>query len=63
MVGIIKQNGKTAYNVVELVVDTEADVLNLSTEYAQGSTCFVIENSSVYMLNGNLDNPQWEPLD
>ena len=60
MVGIIEQNGKTTYNVVELAADTEADILDLSTEYAQGSTCFVIENSSVYMLNGN---KQWEPLD
>lgn len=53
MINFIKQSDRTQYNVVELVVDTIADIANLSTDYAPGSTAFVVENSSVYMLDGN----------
>lgn len=53
MINIMKQNGKDAYGVTELIVDSNADVATLSTDYAPGSTCFVVEDSSLYMLNGN----------
>lgn len=51
MSNYIGQGGQTQYNVVELVVDTVAEIANLPINVAPGSTCFVIENSSVYMLN------------
>lgn len=52
MVNYIEQSGKVQYNVVTLAVDTEADIATLSTDYAPGSTAFVIETSTAYMLNG-----------
>lgn len=54
MVNCIEQGGQVQYNVVNLAVDTEADIVNLSTKYAPGSTAIVIETSQVYMLNGLL---------
>ena len=36
--------------VVEIVADYVSDVDSLDTSYYPGSTCIVIENSSVYML-------------
>lgn len=46
-------------SVVEIVADTIADVENLPKYVGVGSTCIVIENSSVYML-GN-DN-EWHEI-
>ena len=46
-------------SVVEIVADTVADVENLPKYVGVGSTCIVIENSSVYML-GN-DN-EWHEI-
>ncbi len=59
MINYIGQGGSVQYNVVEMVVDTLADVATLPTNVAPGSTCFVIENSTVYMLNGN---NEWKEL-
>lgn len=59
MVNCIEQGGQIQYNVVSLAVDTEADMVNLSTKYAPGSTAFVIETSAAYMLNGSYI---WEEL-
>lgn len=52
MVGIMKQNGRPAYNLMEYVVDTEDDIKSLPKEVAMGSTAFVIDTGDVYMLNG-----------
>lgn len=43
---------------VEIVADERADVEELPVYFSAGSTCFVIEDSSVYML-GN-DSEQHE---
>lgn len=55
----IKQGAKEAPHVVEYVADTEADVANLPTHVAAGSTCIVIEGTQVYMLN---NEKTWVPL-
>ena len=41
------------YGVNSYVADTDADIANLSTDAAPGSTCIVISPTSVYMLNTN----------
>ena len=38
---------------VDLVADEVADIDTLPTDFAPGSTCLVIENSSVYVLGVN----------
>jgi len=49
---MFKVTGNLQAGVVEFTADTVADVDDLPTEeISAGSTCFVIENSSVYMLN------------
>lgn len=54
MINVIKQSGKDAAYVMEYVADTEADLTDIDTnDCVQGSTCFIIENSSVYMLDSN----------
>ena len=35
---------------VEIVADTVADINELPVTFAPGSTCFVLEDGSVYML-------------
>ena len=52
MVGIMKQNGRPAYNLVEYVVDTEDDIKSLPKGVAMGSTAFIIGTGDVFMLNG-----------
>lgn len=59
MFSYINQSGQVQYNVVELVIDTAADILTLPTNVAPGSTCFVIENSAAYMLN---NQHEWKEL-
>lgn len=59
MINYISQSGQIQYNIVELVIDTEADRQALSTDFAPGSTVFVVENSFVYMLNGN---KEWKKI-
>ena len=59
MVNYIGQGGSTQYNVVEMVADNVTDIANLPKNVAPGSTCFVIENSSVYMFGGD---KEWKEL-
>lgn len=59
MAFIIKNGEDVAYNVVELVCDTTAEVAQIPTTYAVGSTLFVIENATAYMLNSN---KEWKLL-
>ena len=48
----LTENGeKTVYGKVAYVADTPTDIAKLPVKDAPGSTCFVISNSSVYMLN------------
>ena len=54
MISVLSENGKSAYNVKEFVVDNQEDIKNLPTSGIQmGSTAFVISNSTVYMLNSS----------
>ena len=49
---ILSENGnKPTYGKVSYTADTVADVANLPTTDKPGSTCLVISNSSVYILN------------
>ena len=49
---VIRSADKSAPYVTELVADTDADVKDIQVDlYEPGTTCIVIENSSVYMLN------------
>ena len=48
-----KVTGNLQAGVVEITADTDEDVENLPTHYGVGSTCFVIDSSTVYMLNNN----------
>lgn len=61
MINTTSQSGKTISYVSEYVMDTLAEFADLPVfpECGYGSTCFVIENSSVYMLNG--DN-EWKEI-
>lgn len=53
MISIIKNAEDVQYNVVELACDTAAEVASAPTNYAPGSTLFVIATSEVYMLNAS----------
>lgn len=46
-----KQSNRIDYNVREYICDTEADIADIPTNCAPGSTIFVIETSNLYMLN------------
>lgn len=56
MFTISKQSGKENAYLTEFIADMATDILDLPHigDCAIGSTCFIIENSSVYML-GNDD--------
>lgn len=51
-INAMKQSGHTTYNNVEFVVDALTDISNLPTTCAPGSIALCIEDSSVYILNG-----------
>ena len=62
MINMISQGDTTTYEVISLVADTEIDIATITAEYPDakpGSTCFVIETSSVYMLN---NNKEWKEI-
>lgn len=48
---LISNRGKVSYDIQRFVVDLETDITELPTDGAPGSTAFVIENGSRYMLN------------
>ena len=39
--------------VVEIIVDLRNDINDIPTHFGAGSTCFVIEDSSVWMLGND----------
>lgn len=50
----IKQQGDTVQNgVIEAVADNLADIQTLPTKWSIGSTCLVIEDSSVWILGSD----------
>ncbi len=59
MYKVIKNGDNTNSTVTELVADFISDIEDLPTDLGSGSSCIVIENSSVWML-GN--DKQWHQL-
>ena len=59
MFNIVKQSDRATTYVTEFVADEEADVTNLPTTVAPGSTCIVIASSNVYMLN---NKKEWKQI-
>ena len=55
MVHYISQDGDISYGITELSADKRADVENnnMPKECAPGSTCIVIEDSSIWMLGSD----------
>lgn len=51
MYSLISNRGKIAYDIQRFIVDFETEIAELPTNGAPGSTAFVIENGSRYMLN------------
>lgn len=50
----IKQQGDTVQNgIMEFVADTRADIDQIPTKWGMGSTCLVIEDSSVWILGSD----------
>jgi len=62
MINLTSQGDTIEYGIYSLVADTEEDVANLITQYADakmGSTCFIISTGSVYMKNSE---GQWKSV-
>lgn len=59
MFSIIRQGDSDQYGIVSYCCDSVTDVADLPKEDNVGSTCFVIENSTVYML-GN--DKEWHEI-
>lgn len=59
MYSYISQGEDIAYNLIQLCADTREDIDDLPTNVAVGSTCIIIEDSSVWMLN---NKRKWEEL-
>jgi hypothetical protein len=57
----IKQQGDTVQNgIIEFTADTRADIDTIPTEsWEMGSTCLVIEDSSVWILGSD---KKWHEL-
>jgi len=50
MASVYKNGNNIQSRLVEMSVDTRAEIASLPTSYFPGSTCIVIEDSSVWML-------------
>lgn len=61
---IIQQDNDIQYDVVQYAVNTRADVAKVPTKCQPGSTIFVIEDSSVFMLTVDEDSKkrQWKEI-
>lgn len=55
----VKSADTTTPYVVELVADSDSDIISLPTTFSPGSTCIVVASSNVYMLN---NQKEWKPL-
>ena len=53
MVHYISQGEDILYNIIELCADKRDDVKDMPRHCAPGSSCFVIEDSSVWMLGSD----------
>ena len=59
MYNIIRQGDTDQNNILQYCCDTREDLAKLPTKYGAGSTCIVIEDSSVHMLNSE---GQWKEI-
>ncbi len=57
---MLKVVGEKAYNTVEYIASKQADVEDLPKNVGHGSTCFVIENSNVYMFDAEVK--EWKQI-
>ena len=56
----VTENGNQIQSYkVAITADSRNDVQDIPTTYEMGSTCFVIEDSSVWMLGGD---KQWHEV-
>ena len=53
MVHYISQGEDILYNIVKLCLDKRSDIQNMPKHCAPGSSCFVIEDSSTWMLGSD----------
>ena len=60
MATILYKNGDVTQSaVVELIADLRSDIVDLETDYMAGSTCLVVEDSSVWVLG---PDQEWHEL-
>ena len=59
MYNIIRQGDTDQNNILQYCCDTREDLAKLPTKDGAGSTCIVIEDSSVYMLDSK---GQWKEI-
>lgn len=59
MYNIIRQGDTDQNNILQYCCDTREDLAKLPTGDGAGSTCIVIEDSSVYMLDSK---GQWKEI-
>ena len=54
MINIIEQGGRTTAYLTEFIIDKEDEIAELPVfpACAKGSVCLCIENSTIYILNG-----------
>ena len=59
---MLKLVGNNSYGVAEYIASTDADLANLPKDglVGQGSTCFVIATSSVYMYDAEAN--EWKAI-
>ena len=50
-INIIRQGDTDQYNILQYCCDTREDLAKLPTKDGAGSTCIVIDYSSIHMLN------------
>ncbi len=50
---VIQQGDTVQSYVLEVMCDTRQDLANLPTDWAAGSNCIVLEDSSVHMLGND----------
>ena len=56
---IMKNGDNTQSTIVELLVDTRAEINDLPTNYGIGSDAIVLDDSSVWMLGSDFE---WHEL-
>ena len=53
MIYFIAQNGDISYGIYELALDKREDIKNIPTTCSPGSSCIVIEDSSIWLLGSD----------